>query len=168
MGDIVIQIDNKTISYNAISAIYDKTCKDLDGRYYICVPFVPDGRKHEIACFIKNYLPSENDDIESGERLELKSFYAKSCKLSIGMEGESGYFSDGYRLSTTYDYDNEYTENGVKYIIFAETATDRYSFGIAWINRVNEENDVQTWFGADPTLMLENQSLSIHNTKIIE
>lgn len=161
LGDIILQIDNKSISYNAISAICDKTCKDLDGRYYICISFVPDEKKHEITCFINNYLPSENDSIESGESLELKSFYAKSYKLSIGMEGESGYFSDGSRISTTYDYDNEYTENGAKYIILAETTTDRYIFGIAWINRVNEENDLQTWFGADSTLILENPSSSL-------
>ena len=153
LGNIIIQIDNKTISYNAISAICDSTCNDLDGRYLICISFVPDGRKHVITCYIEDYLPSEKDDIESGENLELKSFYAKSCKLSIGMEGESGYYADGSRVSTVYDYDNEYTKNGVKYVILPETITHKYNFGIAWINNVTNDNDVQTWFGADPTLV---------------
>ena len=160
LGNIVIQIDNKTISYNAINVICDSTCNDLDGRYFICIPFGPDGRKHEITCFIENYLPSENDDIESGENLELKSFYAKSCKLSIGMEGESGYDADGLRFSTVYDYDNEYTMNGVKYVILPATITHKYIFGIAWINNVTNENDVQTWFGADHTLMSSTYILS--------
>lgn len=43
-----------------------------------------------------------------GERLELKSFYKDNTKLSIGMEGESGYYADGICASYIYDYDNEY------------------------------------------------------------
>ncbi len=30
--------------------------------------------------------------------------------------------------------------------------TTKYVFGIAWIENVTTENDVQTWYGADPTL----------------
>lgn len=33
-----------------------------------------------------------------------------------------------------------------------DTKTTKFVFGIAWIDNVTAENDVQTWYGADPTL----------------
>ncbi len=150
-GLIGIFIDDKPISYNAVKCDYDKTCMDLDGRYTIHIDYSPDGKRHEIVCSIKDYQSSREDSIETGERLELKSFYFRSGKLSIGMEGDAGYFPDGTRISD-YDYENEYMENGVKYVILPQTTTTEYVFGIAWIDNVNKENDVQTWYGADPTL----------------
>ena len=68
------------------------------------------------------------------------------------MEGDAGYYSDGTRVSEVYDYDNDYMEDGVSYLILKETKTTKYVFGVAWIEKVTTENDVQTWFGADPTL----------------
>ncbi len=72
--------------------------------------------------------------------------------MSIGMEGEAGYYSDGTRATNTYDYDNDYMEDGVLYQIMRDTKTTKFVFGIAWIDNVTAENDVQTWYGADPTL----------------
>ena len=69
------------------------------------------------------------------------------------MEGESGCCSDGLQASQIYDYDNEYMGDGVSYLIMKETKTTKYVFGIAWIDNVTRENDVQTWFGADPTFI---------------
>ena len=94
----------------------------------------------------------KENGIESGERLELKSFYRDNTKLSIGMEGDAGYYPDGTRSLDVYDYDNDYMEDGVSYLILEETKTTKYVFGVAWIEKVTAENDVQTWFGADPTL----------------
>lgn len=51
-----------------------------------------------------------------------------------------------------YDYDNGYMEESVLYLVMKETKTTMYVFGIAWIDNVTAENDVQTWYGADPTL----------------
>ena len=130
----------------------DKLCPDVYGRFCIKVEFVPDGERHAISCIIKSHIPSDKDGVESGERLELKSFYKGHSKLSIGMEGETGYFADGTRAFDTYDYDTEYLEDGVRYVINEDTKTDRYVFGVAWIENVTDDNDVQTWFGADPTM----------------
>lgn len=153
LGEIEVLIDAVPLSYHAVECPCDKTCPDLTGRYTIKVELLPDGKTHEIQCRIKNHIASEQDGIESGERLELKSFYRDSCKVSIGMEGEADYFIDGTRAGS-YDYDNEYLEDGVAYITFPDTETKEFVFGIAWIEDVNEENDVQTWFGADPTIMI--------------
>lgn len=152
LGKIEILIDKKPISYFASERKTSSLCPDLAGRYTIEIKFIPDGKSHEIECLIKDYHVSSLDGIESGERLELKSFYFDSWKMSIGMEGDSGYLTDGTRIGS-YDYDNEYVENGVKYVTFPDTETNVFVFGIAWIDNVNNKNDVQTWFGANPTIM---------------
>ena len=153
LGDIEICIDGKTIKYTAQNmGVMDKLCPDVDGRFCIKVEFVPDGERHAISCIIKSHIPSDKDGVESGEQLALKSFYKGHSKLSIGMEGETGYFADGTRAFDTYDYDTEYLEDGVRYVINEDTKTDRYVFGVAWIENVTDDNDVQTWFGADPTM----------------
>lgn len=142
LGDIEIYINDKKIEYVERNIrISDKLCPDIDGKF------------HVISCKIKDYISSKEDGVESGERLELKSFYRDNIKLSIGMEGDAGYYPDGTRASDVYDYDNDYMEDGVSYLILEETKTTRYVFGVAWIENVTAENDVQTWFGADPTLI---------------
>ncbi len=70
------------------------------------------------------------------------------------MEGDCGYYhSNGIRVYGFYDYDNEYYSDGVSYIILESTHTSNYKFGIAWIENYEDANEVQTWFGADTTLM---------------
>lgn len=153
LGDIEICIDGKSIKYTAQNmGVMDRLCPDVDGRFCIKVEFVPDGERHTISCRIKDHTPSDRDGIESGERLELKSFYKGRSKLSIGMEGETGYCADGIRAFDTYDYDTEYLDDGVQYVIVENTNATTYVFGIAWIENVTDDNEVQTWFGADPTL----------------
>lgn len=152
LGYIEICIDGNATHYVAQCMDCDKICRELNGRYKIEIEFIPDGKNHTISCCLKNHIKSEEDYIETGENLELKSFYLNTTKLSIGMEGDTGYFADGTRISE-YDYDNGYLDNGVKYEILSITKTSLYVFGIAWINNVNDENDLQTWFGADPTIM---------------
>ena len=114
---------------------------------------------HYLAIVRKNdgsYIAYENIDddfVETGDNLELKSFVKNNIKLSIGMEGDSGYFSDGTRISDYYDYDNDYFDNGVSYQILKNTQTNKYVFGIAWIVDQRPDNEVQTWYGADPSIM---------------
>lgn len=149
-GEIEIFLDGNNIYYFASSVEITSICSNLDGRYSIRVKFDPDGNSHIISCCIANYFPSEKDGIESGERLELKSFYTNKSKVSIGMEADIG-FINKQRIGT-YDYDAGYLKSGVYYKVLPETQTQEYVFGIAWLNTCTDENDVQTWFGADPTL----------------
>ncbi len=150
-GSVDVKLDGNILDYECHEQPLDSTCREVNGRYAIKVSFIPDGKRHSISCIIRDYMASSNDGIESGERLELYSFYRDKTKLSIGMEGDGGYLSNGKRVSQ-YDYDTAYLENGVQYIILPTTKTVAYVFGVAWIDHVNEENDVQTWYGADPTL----------------
>lgn len=147
-GEIEIFLDGNIIEYSASSAEVTSICGNLDGRYAIRVKFDPDRNAHIISCCIANYFPSEQDGIESGEMLELKSFYTNKSKVSIGME--AGYINK--QRINTYDYNVGYLNNGVYYEVLPETQTREYVFGIAWLNTSTDENDVQTWLGADPTL----------------
>jgi len=161
-GYVAIMIDGQEIEYHPEQLQCDgRFCPDVIGRYKIVVDFVPDGNEHIISCVLPEAVKFHRSP-ESGEGLECQSFYNKDrCKLSIGLEGEAGYFEDGTRVSDEYDYNADYLDNGMAYFIEKNTKTSSFVIGIAWIDDVgledemDDENDrdVQTWFAADPALM---------------
>ena len=161
-GEIDILIDGRKVPYVAREGKrIECLCPDVSGRFQITIEYVPDGKKHSIACVFTPSCPCQTDS-ESGERLECQGFYSeRRIKMSIGVECESGCFADGTRASDRYDYDADYLENGMAYLILPGTRTERYTFGISWVDDVGwddpiEDGDrgVQTWYGADPTLSL--------------
>ena len=42
--------------------------------------------------------------------------------------------------------------NGIEIEILPKTETQYFIFGVAWLKKCSEENDIQTWFAADPTI----------------
>lgn len=151
LGTIYIEIDSREIAYEYKRIELDRTCPDVDGRYLITLNYQPDGNSHIIACRIRGYQPSAEDEIETGEYLELKSFYNGTIKLSIGMIGQTGYV--GSHRDSAFDYDNGYLVDGVTYELLPFTKTQKYKFAIAWLNHCTSENDVQTWLAADPIIL---------------
>lgn len=161
-GEIKILIDGKSVPYFAQEGRKpDVLCPHVLGRYQIAVQFIPDGENHTIACVFESDCSYERTP-ESGERLECQSFYNdRRFKMSIGLECEAGYIG-GIRVSDEYDYDADYLENGMSFLIDMNTRTERYVFGISWIDNVglddqiddNDDRDIETWYGADPTLGL--------------
>lgn len=161
-GDIKILIDGQQVSYFAQEGKkLDGLCPHILGRYQIDVQFIPDGKEHTIACVFESNCTYERTP-ESGEWLECQGFYnERRFKMSIGLECEAGYIGS-VRVSDEYDYDAEYLINGMSFLIDKKTRTEHYVFGIAWIDNVgwddpiddNNDRDVETWFGADPTLAL--------------
>lgn len=162
-GEIRILIDGISVPYYVREGRKpDVRCPDVLDRYQITVFFVPDGKEHRIACVFEPDCLYEKTP-ESGERLKCQSFYNdQGFKMSMGLECESGYI-DGIRISDEYDHDADYLENGMAYLINPHTKTNRYVFGIAWIDNVSwddssgleSQRDAQTWYGADPTLPLQ-------------
>lgn len=148
LGDLEIQIDGKSIKYQAALMPIEGAFSELAGRYKIAVSFQPDGKSHTIACKIKEYTSSPLDEEEGGENLECKSFYHDGTKLSLGMEGDMS-FLNGQRMSD-YDYDNDLLPDGVQYRILPSTQTAVYRFGVAWITGCTKDTAIQTWLGADP------------------
>ncbi len=161
-GEIKILIDGTSVPYLVKEGSkLEALCLHLLGRYQITVHFMPDGKEHTLACIFEPEC-SFNRSPEGGERLECQGFYNDSrMKMSIGVECEAGYIGS-VRASEGYDYDAGYLENGMSYCIEADTKTELYVFGIAWIDDVgwddpndyNRHRDVETWYGADPTLAL--------------
>lgn len=161
-GEIKILIDGKAVPYFAQEGRKpDVLCPHVLERYQIAVRFIPDGENHTIACVFESDCSYERTP-ESGERLECQSFYNdRRFKMSIGIECGAGY-TGGIRASDEYDYGADYLENGMSFLIDMNTRTDRYVFGISWIDNVgwddqiddNDDRDVETWYGADPTLEL--------------
>lgn len=160
-GEIKICIDDNEIEYTAHRGkALENLCPDIIGRYQIEVLFIPDGNEHKISCTFPTVKNIKGYG-ESGEDLECQGFYGEDkIKLSIGTKCESGLLQN---FSDKYDYDVEYLENGMEYLILSETKTEKYVFGIAWIDEidVNDKSelainrDTQTWFAADPTLSLD-------------
>ncbi len=161
-GEIKILIDAYPVPFAAREGRKTEgLCPHVLGRYQIVVRLVPDGKEHTIACVFESDCFCHRIP-ESGERLECQSFYNHSgFKMSIGIECETGY-TDGARAADEYDYDAEYLENGMAFLIGTAAKTERYTFGIAWIDHVewddptdeNNDRDVETWYGVDPALAL--------------
>lgn len=161
-GEIKIFVDGKPISYIAQKGRnMDTLCPHILGRYQIVVNFIPDGENHTISCIFDSKCLYEKIS-ESGERLECQSFYNNhGFKMSIGVECEAGYI-DGKKAFDEYDYDVEYLENGMSFLIDMNTNTECYVFGISWIDNVefndlidnNDGRDVETWHGANPMIGL--------------
>lgn len=154
-GEIKILIDSKPVPYDAREGRkLENGCPNVLGRYQIVVHFIPDGKEHTIACVFESNNAYERIP-ESGERLECQGFYnTHRYKMSIGVECDM--------ISDEYDYSADYLENGMAFRIGTKTKTEIYTFGIAWIDNVgwddpvdgNNDRDCETWYGADPVLML--------------
>ncbi|MFT9846995.1 hypothetical protein [Aneurinibacillus sp. REN35] len=149
LGRIRLVVNEKEIEYTAIKLDGIETlCPDVNGRFSIQYEYKKEFKGQTIKCFIPSL--DVKGDFESGERLEAISFYQDDIKLTIGAEGE---FYDPIYQYLGYDYNGDYLSNGIEYETY-ETTEDRiFSFGVCWIQPYTTENDIQTWFGADPTLM---------------
>ena len=91
-----------------------------------------------IKCIIDNVnnLPVTSC-IETGENLQMISFYYKNFKLSMGAEELTG---------ATY----KYLENGIEMEL---PSTKNLIIYIAWLEMEDTElEDVFTWYAADPTM----------------
>ena len=143
-GDIIISVDDTKTEYTAAAVPLDHRCDKLNGRYFICLKLENDGKPHTITCRINWYTPSEKDGAEDGEDLLLMSFFKGNAKLSIGVE---------FDYCGKYDYEAEHLKDGIQIRVFPQTKTKYFLFGIAWVEDCNDENEIHTWFGADPMLM---------------
>jgi hypothetical protein len=146
LGSIKLFINDNEIEYTAIKlSSMERQWPDVSGRYLIQYEYKKEFKNQYIKCCIPTL--DIKGDIESGERLEAIAFYKDDIKLTIGAEGEF----DEYPAYI--DYSGEYLDNGIQYETFEATADRTFKFGVSWIQPCTEENDVQTWFGADPTMM---------------
>lgn len=144
-GNISIELDDKRVSFE-IQRIEanSKVFPDVES-YLIRWKYQSDVGRHFLRCVIDGEATEIHE--ESGERLEMTSIYRAGGKLSIGVEAD-------FTSLPVYEYDfkRKNLANGIEIEIFPETETQYFIFGVAWLMKCNEENDVQTWFAANPTI----------------
>jgi len=145
LGAIKLFVNDEEVEFTAIKLDLESHCRDVNGRYLIQYEYKSEMMNQDIKCCIPS-LDIEGE-IESGESLEAISFYRNDVKLTIGMEGQ---FTDDVKCI---DDGGNYLSNGIQYVTDHTTSDRKFYFRVCWIHPLSEDNDIQTWFGADPTLM---------------
>jgi len=148
-GNVKLRLDKKDIAYEVMDVKRDQTLyPDVDGLFLVSFNFIPDGKTHELQCVLENAQYSAYP--ETGERLEAVAFYINKGKITIGCEGDFGELSE----FSTYDFDGILLKNGIQIDTDTSTKGQKFQFGVCWLLHCTDENDVQTWYGADPTISI--------------
>lgn len=116
---------------------------NVDQVHRITVNIEPDGKEHTLE-FVLADCEAEGEP-ETGERLEAVSFYPNKGKITLGC-----YASFGDCKDYDFDFDGILAKDRIEISIFPTTTTKQFFFGVSWVECCTKENDVQTWFGADP------------------
>ena len=145
-GRIQVKLDGRPIcfSYEAHEPI-EGLFPDVDGIYRIGVEVQQDGRNHSLKLELSS--DGTSGEPEPGEMLEALSFYRNGGKITLGCYAAFGEMN-AYGL----DFDGQWDDSGIEVLIFPFTKTHTYQFGVCWLNTCTEETDVQTWYGADPSI----------------
>ncbi|WP_110933549.1 hypothetical protein [Paenibacillus bouchesdurhonensis] len=125
-----------------------------------------------IDCYFEPVIKITESSIESGECIDIKSWYCCNLKLSIGTEDQEMLFTRAaYELEMPRRYksffkeqrfDNciiintpEYLDHGIRVSFpdIMEVEKVKFTFGIAWLEMKDADTeDIYTWFAADPSL----------------
>ena len=143
-GNIRMFLDKKEVEFN-FSKIQNSKSFLKTETYLLKYEFkkekVDKINKHFLKCILETDFEYESY-VESGERLEAISFEINKGKLTIGtVSGLSMVQVDG----NNNDFDVKYLKNGIEIVIFKETASQEFCFGISFLENINLENEVQTW-----------------------
>ena len=143
-GNIRMFMDKKEVEFNFSKIQNSKSFLKTETyslKYEFKKEKVDKINKHFLKCILETDFEYESY-IESGERLEAISFDINNGKLTIGTtSGLSMAESDG----NNNDFDIEYLENGIEIVIFKETASQEFCFGISFLGNMNLKNEIQTW-----------------------
>lgn len=123
----------------------------VDGRWLIEVRMTPQETQRHV--FTIRFTPSliiSDTDIETGEALELKSWFSGNLKWSLGAVDE-----DWLRVLRKVELTKvEYLDHGITLQIDGIPAGEEFMlpFGVAWRNSDDPE-EANTWFAANPADM---------------
>ena len=149
-------LDKKEVEFNFFKIQNSKSflkTKTYSLKYEFKKEKVDKINKHFLKCILETDFEYESY-VESGERLEAISFEINNEKLTIGITaGLSMAESDG----NNNDFDVEYLENGIEIVIFEKTRNQIFSFGVSFLENVNVENEIQTWFAVDYAINLKER-----------
>ena len=155
-GNIRIFLDKKEVEFN-FSKIQNSKSFLKTETYLLKYEFkkekVDKINKHFLKCILETNFEYESY-VETGERLEAISFEINEGKQTIGTT--YGLFMaevDG----NNNDFDVEYLENGIEIVILEKTRNQIFSFGVSFLENVNVENEIQTWFAVDYAINLKER-----------
>lgn len=144
LGNIIITINGQILDYTPIKLANKVKSFIVDGRYQVIVDnvLVSESEETIIDCILKdNETRGLSGYAESGENLALISFLYNNIKLSIGVEGD---------ISGVY---YEYMNDRLRVKLTKSASLNSITFFIAWLTMINtEQEEIYTWFAADPTL----------------
>ncbi|MBR4749124.1 MAG: hypothetical protein IK083_06100 [Abditibacteriota bacterium] len=160
-GAIDIRIDGESSPYTAKKLPpIEVLCPDVRDRYLIVIRFQPDGLEHNISC-VFSPICEYNRSPDSGEFMMCQAFYNDDrIKMDIGAFTDCVFIDDKVQSRVYDDFDVDYLDNGVSYVVLPHTRTNHYEFTIAWIDGVDWDEpdseslsrDTQVWYAADPTI----------------
>ena len=143
-GNIRMFLDKKEVEFNFFKIQNSKSFLKTETyslKYEFKKEKVDKISKHFLKCILETNFEYETY-VETGERLEAISFEINKGKLTIGtVSGLSMVEVDG----NNNDFDVKYLKNGIEIVIFKETASQEFSFGISFLENMNLENEIQTW-----------------------
>lgn len=143
-GNIRMFLDKKEIEFDFFKIQNSKSFLKTETyllKYEFKKEKVDKINKHFLKCILETDFEYESY-VESGERLEAISFEINNGKLTIATtSGLSMAESDG----NNNDFDIKYLENGIEIVIFKETASQEFCFGISFLGNMNLKNEIQTW-----------------------
>ena len=155
-GNIRIFLDKKEVEFNFSKIQNSKSFLKTETyslKYEFKKEKVDKINKHFLKCILETNFEYESY-VETGERLEAISFEINEGKQTIGTT--YGLFMaevDG----NNNDFDVEYLENGIEIVILEKTRNQIFSFGVSFLENVNVENEIQTWFAVDYAINLKER-----------
>ena len=155
-GNIRMFLDKKEVEFNFSKIQNSKSFLKTETyslKYEFKKEKVDKINKHFLKCILETNFEYESY-VETGERLEAISFEINEGKQTIGTT--YGLFMaevDG----NNNDFDVEYLENGIEIVIFEKTRNQIFSFGVSFLENVNVENEIQTWFAVDYAINLKER-----------
>ena len=145
-GGIRFYLDDKELGFDHRAIDPDpRLFPSVDETHRITITVKNDKKPHTLRITLLNCDMEACP--ESGELLEAVSFYKNGGKITLGCYASFGDSAD-YGL----DYDGSICSDGIEIEITSETKTREFKFGVCWINNCTDETDVQTWYGADPSI----------------
>ena len=143
-GNIRMFLDKKEVEFNFSKIQNSKSFLKTETyslKYEFKKEKIDKINKHFLKCILETNFEYEAY-VETGERLEAISFEVNKGKLTIGtVSGLSMVEVDG----NNNDFDVKYLKNGIEIVIFKETASQEFCFGISFLENMNLENEIQTW-----------------------
>ena len=143
-GNIRMFLDKKEVEFNFSKIQNSKSFLKTETyslKYEFKKEKVDKTSKHFLKCILETNFEYEAH-VETGERLEAISFEVNKGKLTIGtVSGLSMVEVDG----NNNDFDVKYLKNGIEIVIFKETASQEFCFGVSFLGNMNLENEIQTW-----------------------